>query len=166
MHETRRLVVAKPQRVEHGVEVADGSGPALHGQARGLVKRNDRVVAIEHERADKRRVAVGDRPAPAPFPVRRRGLPQRRHAHLLPGLQPESRLGPLAVNADLSGAQKPLQPAMAQCREMQPEPAVEPEIRLVRPDIANFDAAHVTMVRTRASPANSPPTDSVSDNST
>ena len=63
-------------------------------------------------------------------------------AHDLPRLQPLARLGALAVDPHLAGAQELFEPAMAEAGEMTLEPAVEPKLGLVFADGDGGDAAH------------------------
>src|SRR5688572_32122958 len=74
-----------------------------------------------------------------------------RQADGLAGLDAILALGALAVDADLAGAQKLLQGAVAEFREVALEPAVEPQAGLVVDDGSGLDArGHA--VRPRSSP--------------
>ena len=134
----RPLLVAETQRVEHAVDMPLGPGPALHRQARRLVQHDDLVVLVDDQAADLLGVAVRHGRDLARLGWRRRG-DAGRQADGLAGLDAILALGALAVDADLAGAQKLLQGAVAQLGEMALEPAVEPQAGLVVDDGSGLD---------------------------
>ena len=87
-----------------------GSGSALHGQPGGLVDRDHVVVPIKNQRLNEVHVL---RRSDAEAPVAGDHRIQRRHPDFLPGFQPLSGFGALAVDPDLARAQQLLQPAEA-----------------------------------------------------
>ena len=134
------VLEAETQRVEHAVDVALRAGAALNGQPRRLVEGDHMIVAMDHQGLDLGSVAVGHR---RPFPrLGRRGRGDAgRQAHLLARLDTVVALRPLAVDADLAGAQEFLQGAMAQRRVVALEPAVQPKPGIVVGDGAGLDLA-------------------------
>ena len=139
MDQPRPLLVAEAQRVEHAVDMPLGPGAALHRQPRRLVQHDDLVVLVDDQAADLLGIAVRDGRDLARL-GRRRGGDAGRQADGLAGLDPVLALGALAVDADLAGAQKLLQGAVAQLGEMALEPAVQPQAGLVVGDGAGLDA--------------------------
>jgi len=67
--------------------------------------------------------------------LRRRRPDLRRDANRLTGLEPVARVGALAVETDLAGAEQPFERTMGELGEMTLEPAVEAQSGLV-----GFDA--------------------------
>ena len=139
MDQPRPLLVAETQRVEHAVDMPLGPGAALDRQARRLVQHDDVVVLVDDQAADLLGVAVRHGRDLARLGWRRRG-DAGRQADGLAGLDAILALGALAVDADLAGAQKLLQGAVAQLGEMALEPAVEPQAGLVVDDGSGLDA--------------------------
>ena len=113
-------------------------GAALHRQPRRLVQHDDLVVLVYDQAADLLGVAVRHGRDLARL-GRRRGGDAGRQADGLAGLDPVLALGALAVDADLAGAQKLLQGAVAQLGEMALEPAIEPQAGLVVGDGSGLD---------------------------
>ena len=83
--------------------------------------------------------------------------------HHLAGLDADTSLGPLAVEANLASAQQLLQAAMAERREVTPEPTVEPQPLLVLSHRALVDFAHDSRLRNRCMAANNAAIDSTTD---
>ena len=127
MHQAGALLGLELQGVQHGVEVAQDARAPLHRQPMRLVEHHDAVIAIDDHALQLLGILRGDREAAGHGlrPVR-----QRRDADLLPLLQPCIGLGPLAIHADLAGAQHLLQRALGELGEVAAEPAVEPGIRV------------------------------------
>ena len=102
-------------------------GPALHRQPMRLVEHHDAVIAVETMRSSSSASSAGDREAAG---LGLRPVRQGRDADLLALQQAGIGLGPLAVHADLAGAQHLLQRALGELGEVAAEPAVEPGIRV------------------------------------
>ena len=80
--------------------------------------------------------------------------------------KPQIRFCPLAVYPDLAGPQEFFQRPVFQARVVPPEPAVQPDVVVVRGYIGCLDIAHTAMFRTNDSPANIPPTANKTDEAT
>jgi len=103
---------------------------ALTGNAARLVQDEQRCVLMEDEIANEllvRRLRDGL----ARNRLRRRRPDLRRDANRLTGLEPVARVGALAVETDLAGAEQPFERTMGELGEMTLEPAVEAQSGLV-----------------------------------
>ncbi len=78
----------------------------------------------------------------------------------LAGREPGARLGALAVDPDLAGAQQLLQAAVAEAGIMLAEPAVETQLRLLRRDGDGAHRGHDSATRVSRMPAKMPASDS------
>ena len=150
VHEARPLALSGERR-QHAVEVTPGPGAALHREPGRLVEDQERGVLVQDPGAQPVGVALVDDRGRA---LRRRacgGRLERRDANALPGAQAGAGLRAPAVDPHLTGAQQLLQPAVAQGGEVAAEPAIEPELGLVRGDRAQLDPAHLSSPRARRS---------------
>ena len=152
VNQPRLVVAVELQRLGEPVDMAGRPGPALRGEARRLVDREDVVVAIEDRGADHR--GVGLRHGGARRGLGLRVVRDRRQAHALAGGEAGRGLGAGAVDADLALAAHALDAALPEMRMQPPQPAVEPLVGVVRRDGDLGYAAHgPVQFRTEAKPA-------------
>src|SRR3546814_6979875 len=106
-------------------------------QARRLVDGDHVVVAIEHGGAQGHGVTFGNRLCGHPRgPALGGGVStKRRDPNLLARLEAAARLRPLAVDANLAGAEQLFQMTVAEHRKVPLEPAIETQITLVGSDL-------------------------------
>jgi hypothetical protein len=124
------------------VDVVGGLGAALHGQAGGLVQRQDFLVLVQHQRLGEGDVALGQRL----LLVRIGRVGQRRHAHLRAGRQLGVGLHARAVDPHLAGAEQLVELDVVQVGPAALEPAVHANPVLARVHIERayfFHAANI-----------------------
>ncbi len=89
VHQARPVAEAVGHAGEQAVDVAAGAGAALHGDAERLVEHQHVLVLEQDDALDEVAVGLGEAERRQ---QRRRGLRRlahdRRHAHLLAGLEP------------------------------------------------------------------------------
>ena len=81
------------------------------------------------------------------------GFGQRRHAHLLTGLQPGVRLDPPAIDAQLALAAHLFDACLRQLRKLAAHPAVKPLVAVFGSDRDRLYPAHAYTPRAAARPA-------------
>jgi hypothetical protein len=106
MHQTRALSLGVAQRIEHAVEMARRSRPALHRQTHRLVEHQ--YVGVLVERYGIEKLASLDVGRASYFLRRTLIESQRRDAYRLPALQSLFRLRALAIHPQLAFANYPL----------------------------------------------------------
>ena len=116
MHQPRPLA-AEAQRVQHAVEMARGLRAALHRQSGRLVDDQTLVVAMQDTRFEILDLVGGRRARGRSRWPGGGSLRERRHANQLDRLEPVAGLGATAVDADLAGAQHPLELAVRHVRD-------------------------------------------------
>ena len=145
MHELRSLAEPVDHGRQHAVDVTVGARAALHRQPERLVQHEDVLVLEQDHAFDQRAVGVGDVRVGAQASVFVHSLwriaRDLRHANGIVHGDAGIRLDAAAVDADLPRPQQLLQIAIADVREMDLEPAVEPEIGLLRQDRDGLDPA-------------------------
>ncbi len=121
MHQPRLLALRAGPCFEHLVDIPRHAGPALHGKTGRLVQDDHLVVFMQHHALQKLVIApvlqimAGDRR------VFRLGVDiERRHAHHLPWLHAGIAFHASAIDAHLTRAQKLLEWAETEPREMRP----------------------------------------------
>ena len=123
------------QPVEQPVEMLVGLGPALRREPRRLVEHEGVRVLVDHHVADELRFFLGQRLALGLRPRRsRRRRFGRRHADLLPGLDPVAGHRALAVEPQLPGPRPARDEVEADVGHVPLEPAVEADAVVVLVD--------------------------------
>ena len=164
VHEARFLVIAELQRLGEAIDMAGLLGAALRRQARRLVQRDDVVVPEQNAVTDHLGIVIRHlRLGPRCDLARRR---DRRNTHFVAGLQPEIRLHPPAIDAQLALAAHLLDPALRKMRKQPLQPAVQPLVPVAGADGECLHTAHCAMLRARMRPRRSAPSDSTTEAST
>src|SRR5229473_1196428 len=123
MDEPRARVGTKTQRIQQPINVPLGPAAALDGETGRLVQHDHRIVAVQHRIPQHGFVAWR---ALSRHLRRRCGhLFQSSNTNSLTRLYTVTGAGALAVDPDIPGAQQLFETAMAECRIVTLEPAVE-----------------------------------------
>ncbi len=115
MHEAGALAVAAAKRFEHAVHMAHRAGAALHREPHGLVEDEHVVILVERDPFKEFSRLLGL--ARALARRCRRGERERRHAHLLPGLEPVLGLDATAVDPQFALTHDALNMAEGEARD-------------------------------------------------
>ena len=149
--------------IEQAIDMLIGTAAALRGEARRLVKHQRRGRAQDYHVFGHVQLGFGQGLG-HPRGLGR-GIAARRHPHDLSGGDPVSRIGALAVQADLPGPGPAADRGKADLRQVALEPAIKPRPVIVRRngELANLGVVGAQRIvvfahaatRIRPSPANS-----------
>jgi len=139
VHEARTLAILF-KRAKHAIEMARLFCASLHGETEWLVNCEYLIVLVNRQFSNEIDISAIRRRWRSP----RRGgaLSNRRNADRLAGLDAPIRFRAPAIDAHLACAKQLFERAMAERRKIGPEPAVEPQPRILFLNRQCFNAAH------------------------
>ena len=151
MHKARLFGKLETQRLGQTVDMAAMARPTLGGQARGLVQRDDMIVAPDHSLAHHRGIGIGNARRGHDI-IGRSLVRQGRDADGLARLDPAGGFGARAIDTDLTFAAHLFDAPLRDMGKLAAEPAIKALIAIAHGNRQGLNAAHARL-RPRARPS-------------